>query len=70
MTTDWMCGWTVVIINTAVLTLSYVTIEAVFMGRNVTNGIEANTFTVSVVTVIYGFTPFTVTAISCRAVFV
>jgi len=70
MTTHWMCGWTVVVIDTAVLTLGYVTIEAVFMGRNVTNCIEANTFTVSVVTVIYGFTPFTVTAISCRAVFV
>jgi len=71
MTTDWMCGGTVVVIDTAILTLRHVTIKAVFMGRNVTNGIEANTFTVCVVTVIYGNTPFTfVTAISCRTVLV
>lgn len=71
MTTDWMCGGTVVVIDTAVLTLRHVAIKAVFMGRNVTNGIEANTFTVCVVTVIYGNTPFTfVTAISCGTVLV
>merc|ERR1719158_1072471 len=70
MTTHWMCLRTIVVVDTAVLTLLDVTIETVFMRGNMTDSVEARTLAVSAVTGIYGNTPLTVTAVSCRTVLV
>merc|ERR1719481_2398187 len=52
MTTDWMCGGTVVVVNTAILAVFPTTIEAVVMCRNITHSIEPRTILVIVVTAI------------------
>merc|ERR1712080_726120 len=50
MTTHWMCGRTVVVVDTTILTVLPSTIGAVFMSRNMTHSIEPRTILVIVIT--------------------